>query len=68
MSVSSAVVIFKGIEFGEEKCGKWLSSLIISFFTSVLLTQPLKVSGIIFKNYLSTSLTFRLFWWHYFSY
>jgi len=43
MAVSSAVVIFQGIEFGDEKCGKWLSSLVISFFTSVLLTQPLKV-------------------------
>ena len=43
MLVSAAVVVFQGIEFGDEKCGKWLASLLISFFTSVLLTQPLKV-------------------------
>ncbi|XP_063604126.1 uncharacterized protein LOC134779789 [Penaeus indicus] len=32
-----------GVTFGEEKTAKWLSSLFVSFFTSVLLTQPIKV-------------------------
>jgi hypothetical protein len=43
MAVSSALVIIKGIEFGDEIVGKWLTSLIVSFLSSVLLTQPLKV-------------------------
>jgi hypothetical protein len=43
MSVSSALVIIKGIEFGDEIVAKWLTSLIVSFLSSVLLTQPLKV-------------------------
>ena len=42
-SVSLFFVVIKGIEFGDEKVTKWLTSLIISFFTSVLLTQPLQV-------------------------
>ena len=41
--VSLFFVIVKGIEFGDEKVQKWLTSLIISFFTSLLLTQPLQV-------------------------
>ena len=32
-----------GIEFGDEKTSKWLTSLVIAFFSSVLLTQPIKV-------------------------
>ncbi len=43
-SVSLFFVILKGIEFGEEKVAKWLSSLLIGFFSSIFLTQPLKVS------------------------
>ena len=42
-AVSIFFVIVKGIEFGDEKVQKWLTSLIISFFTSLLLTQPLQV-------------------------
>ena len=29
--------------FGNEKVAKWLTSLIVSFLTSILLTQPLQV-------------------------
>jgi polycystin 1L2 len=43
-TVSLFFVIVKGIEFGDEKVQKWLTSLIISFFSSLLLTQPLQVS------------------------
>ncbi|RWS14806.1 polycystic kidney disease protein 1-like protein 2-like protein [Dinothrombium tinctorium] len=32
-----------GIQFGDEKTRKWLTSLIISFFSSILITQPMKV-------------------------
>ena len=43
-NVSLFFVIVKGIEFGEEKVYKWLSSLIVGFFSSIFLTQPLQVS------------------------
>ena len=42
-AVSLFFVVIKGIEFGEEKVAKWLTSLIISFMSSILLTQPLQV-------------------------
>ena len=42
-AVSLFFVIIKGIVFGDDKVTKWLTSLIISFFTSILFTQPLKV-------------------------
>jgi len=41
--VSLFFVVIKGIEFGQDKVTKWLSSIIVSFFSSVLLTQPLQV-------------------------
>ncbi|UYV63031.1 hypothetical protein LAZ67_2002891 [Cordylochernes scorpioides] len=31
-----------GIQFGDEKTRKWLTSLLISFFSSILVTQPIK--------------------------
>jgi polycystin 1L2 len=43
VSLSVAFVTFYGITFQNEKCTKWLTSLLISFFSSVLLTQPVKV-------------------------
>jgi hypothetical protein len=42
--VSLFFVIVKGIEFGDEKVQKWLTSLLISFFTSLLVTQPIQVT------------------------
>jgi hypothetical protein len=41
--VSLFFVIIKGIEFGNEKVAKWLTSLFVSFISSVFLTQPLLV-------------------------
>ncbi|XP_023236367.1 uncharacterized protein LOC111635594 [Centruroides sculpturatus] len=32
-----------GIQFGNVKTSKWLTALVISFFSSVLLTQPIKI-------------------------
>lgn len=32
-----------GVQFGDEKTRKWITSLLVSFFTSVLVTQPIKV-------------------------
>ena len=42
-AVSLFFVAIKGITFGNEKVAKWLTSVIISFVTSVLITQPLQV-------------------------
>lgn len=43
-SVSLFFVAIKGITFGNEKVSKWLTSVVISFFSSILLTQPLQVN------------------------
>ncbi|RNA25490.1 polycystin-1-like isoform X2, partial [Brachionus plicatilis] len=40
--VSLFFVVIKGIEFGDEKVKKWITSLFVSFLTSVLLTQPIQ--------------------------
>ena len=41
--VSMAFVTFYGISFADETCKKWISSMLISFFMSVFVTQPIKV-------------------------
>ncbi|XP_059152857.1 polycystin-1-like protein 2 [Physella acuta] len=41
--MSVALVTFYGISFQDSTCKKWITSLIISFFTSVFITQPIKV-------------------------
>jgi len=43
VGVSAAFVTFYGIQFGDEKTKKWITSLFISFVTSIFLTQPVKV-------------------------
>jgi hypothetical protein len=43
VGVSIFFIIARGIEFGDSKTQKWLVSIISGFFSSVLLTQPLKV-------------------------
>ena len=40
--VSIFFIIVKGIKFGDEKVKKWITSLLVSFLTSVLLTQPIQ--------------------------
>ena len=42
-AVSVFFIIIKGIEFGDEKVQKWLSAIILSLISSILLTQPIKV-------------------------
>ena len=44
--VSIFFIIVRGIEFGDLKCQKWLTSLLSSFFSSILVVQPLKVSSL----------------------
>ena len=41
--VSIFFVLVKGIEFGNEKVTKWITSVIISFISSILITQPIQV-------------------------
>lgn len=36
-------ILSKGISFGNDKCTAWLTSIIISLFSSVFLTQPIQV-------------------------
>jgi hypothetical protein len=37
-------IIARGIEFGDVKTQKWLTSILTGFFSSILFTQPIKVS------------------------
>lgn len=41
---SMAMVIFYGISFKDETCKKWITSMVVSFFMSVFVTQPIKVT------------------------
>jgi hypothetical protein len=52
MILSTALIIIKGIDYGDQIVQKWLTSLIISFLASLLLTQPLKVKYLIFYIYI----------------
>ena len=36
-------IIIKGITFGQEKVAKWLTSLLVSILSSILLTQPIQI-------------------------
>ena len=41
--VSAFFIVIQGITFGQEKVSKWLTSLVFSVVSSILLTQPLQV-------------------------
>jgi polycystin 1L2 len=41
--ISIFFIIVRGIEFGDLKTQKWLTSILTGFFSSILLTQPLKI-------------------------
>ncbi|CAF3607443.1 unnamed protein product [Adineta steineri] len=41
--VSGFFLFARGVEFGDEKTRKWLTSSVTGFFSSILLTQPVKV-------------------------
>ena len=47
-AVSAFFIVVKGISFGNERSTKWLTSVVISLFTSVMVTQPLQVFAITF--------------------
>ena len=42
-SVSAAFTVFYGLTFGKAKSEAWISSMLISFWQDVLISQPLKV-------------------------
>ena len=39
-------IVIKGISFGDEKVTKWLTSFVVSIFTSFLITQPIQVAAV----------------------
>jgi polycystin 1L2 len=41
--ISIFFIIVRGIEFGDLKSQKWLTSILTGLFSSILLTQPLKI-------------------------
>ena len=43
-TVSATFTVFYGLTFGKEKSEGWLTSMMISFWQDVLISQPLKVS------------------------
>ncbi|UJR21041.1 hypothetical protein I4U23_024141 [Adineta vaga] len=43
LAVSILFIIARGIEFGDLKTQKWLTSILSGFFSSILLSQPLKI-------------------------
>ena len=43
VGISIFFLIARGIEFGDEKSQQWLISILSGFFSSIILTQPLKV-------------------------
>ena len=43
VGVSVLFIIARGIEFGDLKSQQWLTSVLIGFVSSILLTQPIKV-------------------------
>jgi hypothetical protein len=43
VGVSMFFIIIKGILFGDEKVGKWLTSFLVSVLASAFVTQPLQV-------------------------
>eukprot|EP00058_Branchiostoma_floridae_P020618 XP_002606108.1 hypothetical protein BRAFLDRAFT_88018 [Branchiostoma floridae] len=44
VGTSTTFVIFYGIQFGNETATKWITSMVVSFTSSVLVTQPIKAS------------------------
>lgn len=43
IAISILFIIARGIEFGDLKTQKWLTSILTGFFSSILFTQPIKV-------------------------
>ena len=68
--VSTFFIIVRGIEFGDSKTQKWLTSLLAGFFSSIFLIQPVKVKSPVGSSFnrLNRHVFFRrLFCWPSFS-
>ncbi len=52
IGISMFFIIVRGIEFGDSKTQKWLTSVLTGFFSSILLTQPIKVEFVFFSNFI----------------
>ncbi len=50
IGISMFFIIVRGIEFGDSKTQKWLTSVLTGFFSSIFLTQPIKVEFVFFSN------------------
>ncbi|CAF4112645.1 unnamed protein product, partial [Adineta steineri] len=46
IAVSIFFIIVKGIIFGDLKTQQWLTSVLTGFFSSIILTQPIKILGL----------------------
>ncbi len=51
IGVCTIVIIGIGIEFGDIKSQKWLTSILSGFFSSIFLTEPLKVKFVFFTRF-----------------
>ncbi len=65
VGVSIIFIIARGIEFGDAKTQKWLTSILSGFFSSILLTQPLKVTFFRLLSKLYVFAFYRLSVWQY---
>jgi hypothetical protein len=62
--ISIFFIIARGIEFGDLKTQKWLTSLLSGFFSSILLIQPIKVILFMTKTFdKNVCLYCRLYLW-----
>jgi hypothetical protein len=52
VGVSILLIIARGIQLGDLTTQKWLTSIVIGFFSSVCLSQPLKVCHFVDKELL----------------
>lgn len=43
IGISIFFILVRGIEFGDLKTQKWLTSIVTGFFSSILLSQPIKI-------------------------
>ncbi len=43
VGISIFFIIARGIEFGDLKTQQWLTSILSGFFSSIILTQPIKI-------------------------
>jgi hypothetical protein len=50
IGISMFFIIVRGIEFGDSKTQKWLTSVLTGFLSSIFLTQPIKVEFVFFSN------------------